>query len=246
MLGTKSSSFVKFASLVFLSCAISLWSACGGGMNVGASASTSNGVTVAPAGNSVRVGDTAQFSAIVTGNNNQAVTWSVNGMAGGNATVGTIDATGLYHSPAVLPKPNSVTVEAVSVADKTLNGNVSVTLQNPVPVPQKVSPDFVLVGNFSLSVTGTKFVSGAKVMFGGTPLTTTFVSATQLTATGTSTAAQKGTVKTHGRESRPWQDRFQRLVERACRRRRVKVQVLVIPATTQMHRGRHVRRSTAA
>ena len=74
MLGTKSSSFVKFASLVFLSCAISLWSACGGGKKP----STSNGVTVAPAGNSVRVGDTAQFSAIVTGNNNQAVTWSVN------------------------------------------------------------------------------------------------------------------------------------------------------------------------
>ncbi len=70
--------------------------------------------------------------------------------AGGNATVGTIDATGMYHSPAVLPKPNSVTVEAVSVADKTLNGNVSVTLQNPIPVPQKVSPDFVPVGNFSL------------------------------------------------------------------------------------------------
>ncbi|MGH9537187.1 MAG: DUF1800 family protein [Terriglobales bacterium] len=240
MLGTKSSSCVKFVSLVFLSFAICLWTGCGGGMNVGAnvgnSDSTSNGVTVAPAGNSVRAGDSAQFSAIVTGNKNQAVTWSVNGTAGGSATVGTIDATGLYHSPAVLPKPNSVTVQAVSVADKTLNGSVSVTLQNPVPVPQTVSPDFVLVGNISLSVTGTKFVSGAKVMFGGTPLTTTFVSGTQLTATGTSTAAQKGMVKLTVENPDPG-----KVDSSAALNVMVsapgQVQVAVTPATIQLHLG---------
>jgi uncharacterized protein (DUF1800 family) len=236
MLGTKSSSRLKFTSLVFLSCAISLWSGCGGGMNVGASASASNGVTVAPAGNSVRVGDTAQFSAIVTGNSNQGVTWSVNGTAGGNATVGTIDATGLYHSPAVLPNPNSVTVEAVSVADKTLNGNVSVTLQNPVPVPQKVSPDFVLVGNFSLSVTGTKFVSGAKVIFGGTPLTTTFVSGTSLTATGASTAAQKGMVKLTVENPDPGKVGSSAALD-VMVSAPGQVQVAVTPATVQLHLG---------
>ena len=44
-------------------------------------------------------------------------------------------------------------------------------------------------------VTGQRFVSGAVVSFGGTFLPTTFVSATELTATGTATAAQTGTVE---------------------------------------------------
>jgi len=49
------------------------------------------------------------------------------------------------------------------------------------------------VGNFTLVVTGQHFASGAVVSFGGTFLTTTFVSPTQLTATGTASSA--GTVE---------------------------------------------------
>jgi len=132
MLGTKSSSRVQFLGVVVLSFAVSLWSGCGGSMNVGGSTSTSSssskGVKVTASSNTVRAGDTAQFSAKVTGNTNQAVTWSVNGVASGNATVGTIDATGLYHAPQTLPKPNSVTVQAASVANTTLSGSVSLTL----------------------------------------------------------------------------------------------------------------------
>ena len=51
----------------------------------------------------------------------------------------------------------------------------------------------LLVSNDNGDVTaGTPFVSGAKVMFGGQSLSTKFVSATELTATGTATTAQKG------------------------------------------------------
>jgi uncharacterized protein (DUF1800 family) len=49
------------------------------------------------------------------------------------------------------------------------------------------------VGNFTLVVTGQQFATGAVVSFGGTFLPTTFVSSTQLTATGTATSA--GTVE---------------------------------------------------
>jgi hypothetical protein len=62
-----------------------------------------------------------------------------------------------------------------------------VTLENPVPTVTAVSPAAVPVGNFTLTITGSKFVNGAKVMFAGQTLTTKFVSATQLTATGTTT-----------------------------------------------------------
>ena len=115
-----------------------LWSGCGGGMNVGASGPTptSNGMKITPSSSTVRAGDTIQFSATVTGNTNQAVGWSVNGVASGNTTVGTIDSKGMYHAPASVPTPNSVTVQAVSTADKTLSASSPVTLQNPIPVPQ--------------------------------------------------------------------------------------------------------------
>ena len=46
-----------------------------------------------------------QFTATVTGTTNTAVTWSVNGVAGGNSTVGTISTSGAYTAPATAPEP---------------------------------------------------------------------------------------------------------------------------------------------
>jgi hypothetical protein len=60
--------------------------------------------------------------------------------------------------------------------------------QTPNPVPylnQPVLPDSVAPGGpgFTLTVTGSEFVSGAHVNWNGSPRATTFVNATQLTAT---------------------------------------------------------------
>ena len=43
--------------------------------------------------------ETQQFAAAVQGQATPAVTWSVDGGTGGNATVGTIDSQGLYTAP---------------------------------------------------------------------------------------------------------------------------------------------------
>ncbi len=56
---------------------------------------------------------------------------------------------------------------------------------NPTPVITTISPNPIPYGSFDLSVTGTGFVEGAAVSYGGTALPTTFVSSTSLTATGT-------------------------------------------------------------
>jgi len=69
-----------------------------------------------------------------------------------------------------------------------------VTLWNPVPVITSVTPPQVNVGAFTLTISGSDFVNGATVSFGGSNLTTTFVSSTQLTAVGTATASQVGAV----------------------------------------------------
>jgi hypothetical protein len=92
-------------------------------------------VTVAPPSATVSTGEGQQFLATVDGSANQNVTWDVNGVVGGNATVGTIDPTGLYTAPASVPSPATVTVTATSVADPTASGSASVTINLAVPPP---------------------------------------------------------------------------------------------------------------
>ncbi len=146
-------------------------------------------VTVSPTSANIRAGDTFLFAATVSGTSNKSVNWSVNGTVAGSATLGTISATGSYIAPSILPSPNTITVRATSAADSSASGPSSVTLLNPTPVLTGISPASTGTGNFTLTVTGSKFVNGAQVLFGSTPLQTTFVSAAQVSATGSATSA---------------------------------------------------------
>ena len=146
-------------------------------------------VSVTPTAANVRAAAGQPFSAAVTGTTNQSVTWSVNGVVGGNATVGLITNEGLYTAPTVLPNPNTITISATSAADSSARGTSDVTLWNATPVLGNVSPATFTSGAYSLTLTGSKFVSGAQVLFGGAAITTTYVSATKLTATGSAPTA---------------------------------------------------------
>src|SRR5206468_2057511 len=86
-------------------------------------------VSVSPSPATVPPGGTQQFSASVSGTNNNAVGWSVNGIPGGNAAMGTISATGLYMAPNNVPNPSTITVTATSAADPTKSATVSVMIQ---------------------------------------------------------------------------------------------------------------------
>src|SRR5208282_1543111 len=72
-------------------------------------------VSLAPPTAQVVLRGQVQFTAAVSGSS-AGVSWSVNGTAGGNATVGVIDSTGLYTAPTTLPASNTVTVAAASLA----------------------------------------------------------------------------------------------------------------------------------
>jgi uncharacterized protein (DUF1800 family) len=152
------------------------------------------GVAVSPATAAVRVGGTQIFTATVSGGSNNKVTWSVNGVVGGNGTNGTIDSSGTYHAPANLPTPNTISVSAVSTVDTTKKGNSAVTVENPLPVVTAVNPTKIAPGNFMLTVTGAGFVSTSQVNFGGQILNTLYVSPTELEATGVATSGQAGNV----------------------------------------------------
>jgi hypothetical protein len=146
-------------------------------------------VSVSPNSATVRAGLSQPFTATVTGTSNPDVTWQVNGVTGGVAATGTISSTGVYTAPAVLPSLNSVTIQAVSAAASSAAGQSAVTLWNPTPVIASVSPMSITAGSFSITITGSNFVSGAQVQLAGAALTTTFTSSTQLGATGSESAA---------------------------------------------------------
>lgn len=64
------------------------------------------------------------------------------------------------------------------------SNSVSFNVNNPVPTVTTLQPSSVIVGSgaFTLAVNGTNFVNGATVSIAGANRTTTFVSATQVTA----------------------------------------------------------------
>jgi len=99
---------------------------CGGGSG-GGGGPQSVSVSVKPLRTAlVATTQTQQFTAAVTGSTQTSVTWSVDGVAGGNTSVGTITTGGLYTAPA---GPGTHTVTATSVADtgKSAAASVAVT-----------------------------------------------------------------------------------------------------------------------
>jgi hypothetical protein len=84
-------------------------------------------VAVTPSTGSVTIGQTLQFKATVSNTTNTGVTWKVNGVAGGNASVGTISSTGMFTAPGKVPS-GSTSISATSVADSTKSASVTVTV----------------------------------------------------------------------------------------------------------------------
>ena len=120
-------------------------------------------VTISPTSTTLQTGMTQQFKVSVTGTTNTAVTWLVNGVIGGNATVGTVSAGGLYTAPAAVPA-GSVTVTAQSVAATTQSASAAVTVTagaapaSPISVAINPTSTTLTCGQsqqFSASVTGT-------------------------------------------------------------------------------------------
>lgn len=183
--------------LFLLVCVFALaLASCGSIAKLGSSNSTppptpagSVAVSISPATANVRAGSSFNFSATVTGSSNTAVSWSVNTTAGGNAALGMIDSAGNYTAPGTLPSPNTISVTATSAADATKSASSAVTLLNPTPTLTGISPASTNLGTFTLTVTGANFIQGALVLLNGVALSTSFVSSTQLTATGNTTSA---------------------------------------------------------
>ncbi|WP_414662972.1 DUF1800 family protein [Horticoccus sp. 23ND18S-11] len=160
-------------------------------MAVSVCAAQAQNITVYSSGN-VTVGTARQLTAYVPLSPN-TVTWSVNGVNGGDATYGTVTASGLYQAPAIIPAANTVSVRATSTAYPKKYGTVKLTITQPPVQLWSTSPTSVPVGPFALRLNGANFHAGSVVKFGGVTLPTTVLSSTSLTATGTALSTQAGT-----------------------------------------------------
>jgi len=98
------------------------------GSAVSAEPFTVGQVTVTPSEAILFTSATQQFTATVSVSDDKRVTWSVNGIAGGNATVGIITPEGLYTAPAAVPTPATVTIRATSVPVPGVFGEARATI----------------------------------------------------------------------------------------------------------------------
>ena len=143
-------------------------------------------------GTSVRVNNTLNVGIVVNGTNNTGITWTVNGSATGNATIGTIatnaDGSVNYTAPAVVPQPsNVVQLTATSVDNPKVSASQNISVMNPIPLLSSASPMTFAPGAATVVLSGASFINGAQALVNGTPVTTTFNNGGQLTASFTAT-----------------------------------------------------------
>jgi hypothetical protein len=146
-------------------------------------------VTVTPPTATLGLNGAQQFSAGVTGTANQLVSWSVNNIPNGDATLGEICVVGSspclppagptaaaveYRAPSALPPGGPVTVTALS-ADGASSGSALVTITtSSIPAISRLLPASVTAGAagaFLLRVVGSNFVAGSgagasEILFG--------------------------------------------------------------------------------
>jgi uncharacterized protein (DUF1800 family) len=157
----------------------------------GASAQVAGQITVYPTTSSLEVTSTLQYTAYVPISPN-TITWMVNNIPGGDATVGTISPTGLYKPPAVIPAANVLTVSAKSTAFPAQVGAASLTVTRPYPWLWSVSPTSFAVGTYKVTFNGANFAPDSQVLANGVVVPSTYQSSTSIVVNGS--AAQAGTI----------------------------------------------------
>ncbi|HET6142920.1 MAG TPA: hypothetical protein VFE02_05385 [Candidatus Acidoferrales bacterium] len=127
-----------------------------GALGCGGSSSSTVSITISPTSASVITNRTQLFSALVTGNSNTAVTWSLTCETVSKilaTACGTIDATGLYTAPATIPSVSVsgtptiapvVTITGTAQADTTKAATATLTIVTGISIT--LNPTSATVG----------------------------------------------------------------------------------------------------
>ncbi|MFZ1939834.1 MAG: DUF1800 family protein [Terracidiphilus sp.] len=169
-----SATFLVLTALVFTACL----AGCGG--SVAVDLNTIAAISAPTA--TLRVNQTMQLTSRYLADGLPMV-FSVNGIPGGNAEVGTVSSAGVYTAPAVVPTPYAVQItSSIAQYPTAVPGSVSVQVWNPIPGLSAVTPNGFSEGTTTVTVNGSQFVYGAQISWNGALVPTTYVSATQLVA----------------------------------------------------------------
>jgi hypothetical protein len=131
-------------------------------------------VLVSPGAATVADFGTQQFTVMVTGNTNTAVTWQVNGTTGGSRALGFISSSGLFVAPSGVPTASdgtggtaatTLTVIAVSQADLSASGSAAVTI---LPENQNNQSGAVELGTSGGNVNDSNTSGKTTICCGGT------------------------------------------------------------------------------
>ena len=158
------------------------------------------GLRITPATVSMKFGESVQFtSEVLPATLDQAVVWSVEGVVGGNANVGTISNTGLYTAPNT--RLVGLTIRAVSVADSTRAGEAHVTVNDPNDIQSVFAPAVSV--QRGVNVNAAAFAQPVAVQYGSSgalqsalakPVTVQFGVASQSAAFASPVSVQRGTL----------------------------------------------------
>jgi uncharacterized protein (DUF1800 family) len=126
----------------------------------------------------VRLGGSAQYGAP------SGVVWSVNTIAGGNAAVGLISASGLYSPSSTIVPGHSVTIAIATLAKPVVSSSLSVQVLNVLPVLSSGSVTQASPGtSFLLDVRGSGFGPASQLLVASASVPATFLSSTELQST---------------------------------------------------------------
>lgn len=167
-----------FASLAF----VTIIPALAGSATIAPRIAGSNpvAISISPTNKTTRCLESISFVARTSNASNAQVLWSVNGVVGGNPTVGTIDSGGKYTAPGALP-PNPVVVTATTVANPASSASTTVTLENGIPIVTSATSPVLAGSSVSIVVRGSSFAKNATLTLDKVPLAFTWISSSQLT-----------------------------------------------------------------
>ncbi len=135
---------------------------------------------------SVRLGASAQYSAVANGSTGAAFAWAVNGAGGGAASTGFITPSGLFTPASTFPAGHTVTIRASLASSSASFASVTVKVLNPLPVFSygSLTPT-TQPATFLVDMHGSGFVTGTQLLVAGVNVATTLVSSTELVTTYT-------------------------------------------------------------
>ncbi|MGC1687317.1 MAG: hypothetical protein WA734_16950, partial [Candidatus Acidiferrales bacterium] len=140
---------------------------------------------VPPTSATMQTGESYALTACVTGTSNTQVTWSANGVVGGNSTTGFITSGGVYTAPST--SPGTVTITATSSQDQSKTGTFTISVAvASVPRLTNIDPMTAAQGSLFQDVylIGTNYFSTSTVLVNGSAnfVTTTYIDPSTLRA----------------------------------------------------------------